>query len=313
MKNQSLFNYFAGIFAIVFLLSGCDKFEEDTAPLLASTLVVRNDFYTTTKNQAIQLHVLANDTISGQTTVEFGKPMHGTIQPTGTPGSVFYQPETNFVGRDSVNYKVCIGPNCISASVIITVQADSTGNPCTVFVADDTVSVYANQSSVINILQNDITCNKIPVIISRPDSGLATLNSNHQLVYTPQANFTGTDVLWYSIGSSMAKVTIRVKPAVPNCTLTANPDVVNLLHNQVVDSVAINVAANDIWCTNAPTISIHFINQSSYGSLQVIGSGTNSRIVYMTSTPLHNITDSFQYSICQGTNCSTSTVTVNIQ
>ncbi|MBK0402714.1 hypothetical protein I5M27_06935 [Adhaeribacter sp. BT258] len=312
MKNQSLFTFFAGLFAFVFLLSGCDKFEEDTSPMLATTLVLRNDTYTTQKNQTIQLQVLANDSISGQTSVEFGKPSHGTLQATGTPGSVFYQPETNFVGRDTVRYKVCIGQNCISASVFIIVQADPV-NPCTVSVSNDSVAVIANQSSTINILQNDVTCNNIPSMVQAPQFGRARLNGNNQLEYIPNPNYTGPDEVHYKVGAVTGKVSITVKPVIPNCTLTANPDMVTMPHNKAIDSVAVDVLGNDVWCTNAPAVSVHLINQSSHGTLMVTGSGASSRILYITNTPLHNITDSFQYRICQGSTCTISTVTVNIQ
>jgi hypothetical protein len=309
MKNQSLFPLFAGLFALVSLLSGCDKFEEDSTPQLATTLMLRNDFYSTQKNQAIQLQVLANDSISGQTSISFSKPSHGTLQATGTPGSVFYQPEPNFVGRDTVYYSVCLGQNCISASAFITVL-DGT---CTVRLTDDTATVYTNQTSTINILQNDITCSNSPVIVLAPNFGHARLNAANQLEYTPNLNFTGWDDVSYKVGSVTARVLINVKTAMPTCTLTANADAVNLPHNRIIDSVAVDVLANDIWCANAPAVSVHLINQSSYGSVLVTGSGPTTRIWYTTNTTARNVTDNFQYRICQGSTCTTSSVTVNIQ
>ncbi len=311
MKKYPLYCSFAAFISLFFILSSCDKFEEDSRPLLAATLYLKNDNYTTKINQAIQLQVLANDSVTNRASVTFGSPKHGTLQETGTPGQVFYQPEHNFTGTDSVNYQVCIGSNCISAKVSITVLPDSAN--CMVSITDDSISVFQNQTSTINILQNDIACSYKPVISRQAQSGQASLNSNNQLMYTPNPGFTGTDEVHYALGTLTGKVTIKVKPAQANCTLTANPDVVTLLHGQPYDSTVINVLANDVWCPNAPTATINLVSQSMYGSVQVVNYGSGQKILYSTTTSLHNVTDNFQYRICQGGNCSTSSVTINIQ
>lgn len=309
MKKNLVVNFFAGLFSLVFLLSACDKLEEDTKPILTSKLTLKNDYYTTTVNQAIQLQVLANDTITNQATINFGMPLHGKIQATGTPGTVFYQPDQNFIGTDSVTYQVCVAGNCISALVKIDVLSNI---PCTVSVSDDTITVYQNQTTGINILQNDVACNKMPQIVQPAQHGQASINSNKQLNYTPATGFTGTDEVYYAIGSATAKVSITVKPAQGTCILKANPDVVTMRHIASYDSVVVNVLANDTWCPT-PAASINLVSQSMYGSVQILNYPTGQKILYSTSTTQHNITDQFQYRLCQGGNCSTTTVTVNIQ
>ena len=312
MKNKSLLKFVAGLFSVMLLLSACDKFEEDTSPKLVTGMVIKNDAFYTKMNQGIALNVLANDSIPGQASVSFGQPRSGSLQAGNTPGSVFYQPNLNFVGSDTIPYKVCLGQDCAWADAVVFVQSDSTNNPCVIQIQSDTVRATQNQPIIYDILRNDVHCNAKPVITYAPGAGQAYINGNYQLVYTPNPGYIGSDVLRYTLGgNSYGDVMINVN-GLP-CNVIANPDQVTLVHNLAVDSVTIDVMQNDAYCPTGPPATVNLVSQSSHGTLLVSGSGAATRIIYFTTTPNHNITDSFQYRLCQGNSCSTTTVTVNIQ
>ncbi|HSI89783.1 MAG TPA: Ig-like domain-containing protein, partial [Adhaeribacter sp.] len=296
-------------------LSSCDKFKDDVQPAKMSQLIVNDDHFVTKKNQGLQFNVLTNDSVGSNATLQFTQPRNGLIQP-GTNGNVQYVPVQNFVGTDSLTYTACVGNDCASALVTINVQPDSI-NTCTLIARNDSLITTENQTFTLDILQNDSHCNGSLSLASLPVNGQARINASKQLVYAPNTNFTGTDRLTYTLlangTTATGTVDIRVTPAQSGCRVQANPDVINLPHPNSFDSTAVDILANDTWCNNGTTVVANLVSQPTYGSASIVFSGPNTRLIYMTATPSRNVADTFQYRICQGNDCSTSTVTVNIQ
>ena len=272
------------------LLTACDKYHDDQLPAGAGTLVVRDDAFTTYKNQGIQVNVIANDSIGSQATVNFTQPQHGTLQ-AGTNGMVHYQPNLNFAGTDKFNYTACLGNNCATGQVTISVL-DSTA-ACTVNALNDADSVANNAGSAvtIDILQNDNVCGATPGILQQPSHGLAYLNANNFLVYMPNPGYLGMDQVKYQLtgqnGTATAMVNIMVLDSVTTCTVTVQDDYVNIPFNSY--NTVVNYLANDITCGILPTIS----TPPAHGQVRFDNWGQ------LTYTPNRNYSgvDEFTYSV----------------
>jgi hypothetical protein len=283
---------------------------------------LRDDSFTTGVNQAIQINVLANDTIGGQTNIQFTQPQHGTIQ-TGAPGLVYYQPDQNYIGIDKFNYVACLGNNCLTGLVTITVTDSAV--TCNLSAANDSLLISPAVSQTvpfsIKILQNDNACNATPIIIQQPIHGQAYINPNNkELIYTRPSNFSGQDVIIYQLsnGSNSVTASVKINMYQPSCTLQANLDTVTMIrHFGAVDTVTAKVLANDTWCPNGTTPTVQVIYQPYYGGYSIIGTGPNTRIKYITAQAPKNVTDKIRYRICQTINnqqvCSDSEMQIRIR
>lgn len=115
-------------------------------------------------------------------------------------GKIRYEPNTDFVGSDSLVYNITDGNGGFaSATVFIEVVKENTP-PVAV---DDQATVYANSTNnVINVLSNDYDEDgdtiSIDSITSQPTNGSAT-TSGDTILYTPNEGFNGTDSFEYKI------------------------------------------------------------------------------------------------------------------
>jgi hypothetical protein len=304
------------------IFTACDNMEDDVPPTNSSNIIVNNDRFTTTKNQGVLFNILTNDSIGSNAAITFTQPVNGTVQAGNSQGIIYYQPRNNFMGIDSFSYQACIGGDCAIAKVFVEVKDSLATSGCTLMARPDTASLNKNQTLTFNILQNDQQClgttnSGTATIIQQPAHGQAGINPNGQLVYTPANNFTGLDYIQYKLsganGTSTTFVALQVFGQGP-CTLVANMDQVNLIHNMSWDSVSVKVMANDTWCQNgtAPVVNLSY-TQTLYGNLIKIGTGPQTRIIYSTQANVHNVTDRFTYFLCQGNTCDSASVKVHIQ
>lgn len=95
---------------------------------------------------------------------------------------------------------------------------------------NDNASTTANTSFLINVLTNDTDPNNDPLFITavgQANFGTTSQASNNSISYTPNPDFTGSDVFAYTIsdsngGSSVAAVTVRVV-STPLVKMTIDP------------------------------------------------------------------------------------------
>lgn len=176
------------------------------------------DTATTAQGAAVTINVLANDSDANGDTLtvtSVSKPQFGTATTDGQ--SVTYTPNATFVGNDSFSYFVSDGKGGTAAgSLTITVNGPGGPNQAPT-AANDSATTTANNAVTIDVLANDADLDGDALTISidgPPSHGTATVNSG-KVVYTPQADFTGTDSLTYVIvdgkgGTATATVTITV-------------------------------------------------------------------------------------------------------
>lgn len=201
-----------------------------------------------------------------------------------------YTPDTGFSGVDTVTYYVCNDSMlCDTAYWFITVSAI----PICAAV-DDMRQLLKNGSSVFDATANDDDCGTVPNITVLPVNGVANVESNGNISYSPLVDFVGLDSLTYSICSpvnpaqcSTAKVyyeilatSIREIPSdalsmVPNPANTfvrinsktqglVNLKVFNLLGKELFESSFESETMMDLKSFNA---GVYLVQFESHGAL----------------------------------------------
>jgi len=191
-----------------------------------------NDLYSTKSNTALNQAapgVLSNDTdFEGATLTAklVSEPVHGTLT-LNADGSFAYTPMTNYAGSDSFTYIANDGTvNSNLATVIVSVQSQP---PVAINDAFSTNSNTALNQAAPGVLFNDADpqgWSLATQLLSYPAHGTLTLNANGSFVYTPTANYVGSDSFTYlanngTSSSNTATVTISVMPTL--ISLTLNP------------------------------------------------------------------------------------------
>jgi hypothetical protein len=177
---------------------------------------------------------------------------------------------------------------------------------------DDTAGPFAQDSTNNDIATADLLANDPPgatiADVSSPSSqgGTVVLQNANSIRYTPAAGFNGTDTFTYTGDDAgdayTATVTVEVTPAGGGGGLLAVDDVATVAENSTDN--AINVLAND---TLTPGAVIDKVQNPGNGTATI--SGTS--ILY-TPDPHYNGTDSFTYTIDDGTPSGKSTATVTV-
>jgi large repetitive protein len=194
--------------------------------------VAVNDFNVTLVNVPVGGNVLTNDfDIDGDdltlNLTPITPPANGAVV-LSADGSYTYTPNVDFVGTDSFVYEICDDGTpslCDQATVTIRLTDPTSGNDPPI--AND--DVFVTQTGVPvggNILDNDSDPDGDGIIltttpITPPTNGTVVINSNGNIVYTPNPGFEGTDTFIYEICDDgtpvlcdQATVTVTVIPDV---------------------------------------------------------------------------------------------------
>lgn len=249
--------------------------------------------------------VLSNDTDADAedtlTTVVVTDPANGTVSLL-SDGSFSYTPDLNFNGTDTFTYAVTDGQDTVSpVTVTINVEAvNDTPNPTAdeYTLDEDTVLTV---SVADGILSNDSDVEGdtfTPTTTVFPNNGVVTVEDDGSFVYTPTANFSGTDQFAYilsdgiSADSATVFVTLNVT-AVPDDP-TAEDDALTAIANGADQTL--DVLANDSTLPDTgQTLTITNVSAGSAGGTLVI-SDAGDNIVY---TPVADFvgTETFTYTV----------------
>ncbi len=248
-----------------------------------------------------------------------GGAVHGTVM-MDPDGHGTYIPDTNYFGSDVFTYRVCDGStsqDCSVGTVFVTI---SPVNDLPLAVND------FNSTNEDTPVSGNVSINDTPSgdggnvwsligITGGTNHGSVTMNPVGSYIYTPAADYVGTDVFSYRLtdGStprdiSAATVTITISqvndiPYAVNDTTVTNEDT----------PVSGNVSANDNLSGDGGNIwSLVGVNGgAAHGTVMMDPDG------YGTYTPDKNYfgSDVFTYRVCDGStpqDCSMATVTVTI-
>ena len=267
--------------------------------------VAQDDSDSTQEDTPIILDVLSNDSDldNDPLTIEaVTQPDNGSVVNNGS--DIVYTPNLDFTGFDSFSYTISDG-NGGTASATVTVTVSAVNDPPR---AEDDVESTDEESPVsIDVLLNDTDPDGDDLIIeavSQPDHGVV-VNNGTTLTYTPDADFTGTDTLTYSIsdgngGTAVATVTIEVTPI--NDPPIAQDDSVTTEEDTLV-SIAVTSNDSD---PDGDFLLVESVTSPSNGS--IINAETS---VSYIPDPGFNGIDSFTYTISDG-NGGTATATVTV-
>ncbi|MCP5208135.1 MAG: tandem-95 repeat protein [Hahellaceae bacterium] len=177
--------------------------------------VAQNDSAQTQEDTSVNIHPLANDSDADGDPLTVSSVSNGSFGSAITDGaSVFYTPNTNKNGVDTLTYSVADGKGGFTNALItITVTAVNDA-PMSM---NDSGSTEQDQAVSLSVLANDSDVDGDVLSIASVSSaahGSVTYTSN-AVVYTPNAGYVGSDSFSYTAvdgagGSATALVSITV-------------------------------------------------------------------------------------------------------
>ncbi|MCV0427644.1 MAG: tandem-95 repeat protein, partial [Roseibium sp.] len=161
------------------------------------TPVAQSDQTTTLEDTAVTINVIVNDTdIDGDTlsVTAVSAPSHGSVSFSG--GQITYTPDADFNGSDQVTYTVSDGNGGTTTSTLdITVQPVNDAP----IARADTAITDEDTAVTVDVLGNDSDVDgEVLTLTAATDGTNGTVTIvNGKVVYTPNANFFGTDQFTY--------------------------------------------------------------------------------------------------------------------
>ena len=247
-------------------------------------------------------------------------PTNGTIDPS----TFVYTPNVNFSGTDTITYSVSdpsgltdtatisitvmneIDPP-VAINDIVTVSEDSTGNVIDVLANDydpdgDTLTITGSTAAQFGTLVLN-------------DAGTPNDPSDDYFTYTPNANFTGTDLATYTIadpGGLTDTATITINVTDVNDAPTAIADNITIDEDTVSD---LDVLANDDAGVDLDDIfSLVSVTTPTHGTVSIVQNADGVDVIRYTPDENYFGTDTFSYTMQDrpGADAITSTATVTL-
>jgi gliding motility-associated-like protein len=295
-----------------FTYSMCDATQCDTALVFIEILplntepVANGDSFSVNEDGLLNGDVSLNDSDNDGDILTYSPSVIDTPNGTVTmnaDGTFSYQPDPNYNGPDTFEYTACDDDgNCVTATVTIDVIPVN-DNPIAI---DDTFNTNEDTTLSDTVAGNDSDPDGDVLsfsVTTNTTNGTLTMNADGTFVYTPNANWCGTDSFTYTVTdaagiTATANVTITVNctldPLVANDQFTTNED----------ESLSTDVSDNDF---DTETFTYIVTSDVSHGTLIMNADGTFT----YTPNPDYNGFDEFTYEACddQG-NCYEATVTI---
>ena len=270
----------------------------------------RNDLYSVNEDsvltRSVTQGVLNNDSDPEGTPLSLSlvsDVSHGSLS-LDADGSFVYTPDADFDGQDSFVYQVSDGDKTDIATVSIQVSPinDAPIAHDDAYSTDEDVSLTIATPGVL-ANDSDVDDSALDVILMRaPDFGSVTIDDNGSFVYSPQANFHGTDTFLYRLFdgeaySGIATVTIDVA--------SINDAPIAIDDAYVTDAgVSLTISASDGWLDNdgdpdGDAIVVSTVSQVSPNSAGTINHSNDGSFTF---TPAANFdgTVTLDYTISDG-------------
>ena len=257
-----------------------------------------DDVATTLEDQPITIAVLANDTGGGGplsiTAVTQGA--NGAVSITGV--NVLYAPTADFNGGDTFTYTASDGTTTDVASVSVTITPV---NDPPVAVDDSAITAQGVAVSV-PVLANDTDVDGDSLSVAAVTDGAhgTVAIVAGAVIYTPMATYFGGDTFTYTVSDGTDTATGTVTVTVTPTPLAAVDDTAQTPENQ---AVTIAVLDND----TGNNLSVTSVTQGAHGTVTTDG-------VDVTYTPedQYNGPDAFTYTVTNGTESATATVSMTV-
>ncbi|MBW3664437.1 MAG: tandem-95 repeat protein [Actinobacteria bacterium] len=240
---------------------------------------------------------------------------------TGSGPIVAYTPNLDAHGADSLTYQVSDRgdpDDCAPVSTTCTASATSAVQTITITVTsvndapvavDDEAATDEDTPVTVDVLANDsdVDGDALTVTIStEPTSGSATVTDTGAVLYTPAADWSGTDTLGYTVADvhgATHTATVTITVAAVNDAPVAGDDTATSVDGSPVD---IDVLANDR-DVDADALTVTIDTEPSNGTATVTETST---IVYAPDGAFSG-TDEFAYTVSDPTG-GTATAVVRV-
>lgn len=267
------------------------------------------------------LNVLNNDTTSGGavlTIASLGTTSQGgtvSIAPGGT--AITYTSASNFNGSETFTY-TAKNQSGLEQTATVTIQLTDVNDPPVA--VNDVASVAENSSgNAIQVLTNDTqgvdTGETLRVTAVGTGSAGGTIqigSSGLNVLYTPQANFKGTETFTYTLSdgrSGTASGTVSVNVAVTNPPPAAANDTFAVAEDAA--ETTYDVLANDTTDNVSETLDIQGVGTASSGG--VVSVSTDRRSLRYRPASNFNGTETVTYTLRDsGGATATGTVTFTV-
>ncbi|NDE10650.1 MAG: gliding motility-associated C-terminal domain-containing protein, partial [Chitinophagia bacterium] len=190
--------------------------------VISNQPVANNDVVITSINTSTIVNILSNDksgnsssSLNPKSVIVTEQPSHGTVV-ANIDGTIIYTPNNNFVGSDSLIYRVCDNsstPICQTAVVYFTVIPAGLSRT---LAADDFLTVSGNSNGTYtatgNVLGNDKNSGGGSLsasLVSGPNLSQGTLvfNADGSYVFTPASGFSGpVDIVYTACNGEMPPI-----------------------------------------------------------------------------------------------------------
>ncbi|WML91737.1 IPTL-CTERM sorting domain-containing protein [Thiothrix lacustris] len=270
-----------------------------TADTQTVTLAANADTFLIDGNNASSvLDVLLNDTLPAEETVTLTisePPMHGTA--TISDQKIVYTQSVGYSGSDTLKYRITDkNGNTAEASIELTVKAATTSGNTAPVATDDSTSTTTKVPITIDVLANDTDADNDALSIAsftQGSKGVVT-QSGETLIYTPNADTTGSDTFTYTATDSAgheatATVTVNITADPQAVTLTANADTFLIDGNNT--SSVLDVLLNDTLPAEE-TVTLTISEPPIHGTATI----SDQKIVYTQSVG-YSGSDTLKYRI----------------
>ncbi len=269
-----------------------------------------NDAGSVAEDGSVTLSVLGNDgDLDGDplAVISTSQGSNGTV--SFNAGGVTYTPAANFHGLDSFTYTIGDGNGgTATASVSLTVTSVNDGPNA---VGDSAITSEDN-SVTIAVLANDTDVDGDALVVqgvTQATRGSVAINANGTLTYTPNAGTFGTDGFTYTIRDTtglLATASVTVAVAGVNDPPDAINDSATIY--EASGGVTILVLANDT-DPDANALTVTTVSTPAHGTASVNPDNTVSYVPVAS----YSGSDSFTYTISDGTATDIATVTVQVK
>ena len=173
-------------------VSDGDLTDTDTAAVEINNVapVAVNDAVQINEDIPVNINVLINDSDVGNdllVVISVFPPLNG-LAVINADGTVGYTPDANFSGADNFTHRIDDGDNGVDDATVNVIVNAVNDAPVAV---DDEVQTNADMPVTIDVLINDFDVDGDPLTVTDvtdPTNGLAVINADGTVDYTPDAN-----------------------------------------------------------------------------------------------------------------------------
>lgn len=238
-------------------------------------------------------------------------PTHGTLTNFDpATGAVTYTPDADYNGADSFDYSVTAVDGTDTGGLSISVNEENDPPEA----LDDTASTDEDTAVTIDLAANDSDPDGDTLtytIDTDPSNGTVTIDPSGSAVYTPNADYVGTDTFVYQVSdpygaTDTANVTVTINGVVD--APVAVDDVTSVTEGATLNVSAPGVMAND-YDPDGDAITAVLVDNPTYGTVTLNADGSYTYEHDGSEEP----TDSFTYYVTDGgLDSNTATVTITV-